>query len=284
MRICHVTRHLLCGRPSVVRLKGAANTVARDYVLPDYTQVKRGFVRPQSETTGRAKGDEQVSRSVSLKSITTQKRVCFSFDCKNLLGNDFHVSSWLQIIRMNNERFSIPEILFHPSDVGIQEMGLSEAIVHCIENLDEGAFVLFAAPLSLKENILCSSRIRSETCGALSVFLSSCRNETTHVPEHLVDWWKLFDTRICGESVRVGNQAFVNQSKCISMHVFPIDSVWSLQAEGRALDGSGRVRCARTHAEKVRGYFRFVATYRAVPFLIFVWVSFTWCSFSISVL
>ena len=42
------------------RLKGKLNTVARDYVLPDYTQVKRGYVRPQEETTGRAHGDEQV--------------------------------------------------------------------------------------------------------------------------------------------------------------------------------------------------------------------------------
>ena len=42
------------------RLKGKLNTVARDYVLPDYTSVKRGYMRPLEETTGRAKGDEQV--------------------------------------------------------------------------------------------------------------------------------------------------------------------------------------------------------------------------------
>ena len=41
---------------------------------------------------------------------------------------------------MNNERFTIPEMLFHPSDVGIQEMGLSEAIVYSIESLDEGKY------------------------------------------------------------------------------------------------------------------------------------------------
>lgn len=34
---------------------------------------------------------------------------------------------------MNNERFSVPELLFHPSDIGIQQMGISEAIVHVIE-------------------------------------------------------------------------------------------------------------------------------------------------------
>jgi actin-related protein 6 len=34
---------------------------------------------------------------------------------------------------MNNERFAVPELLFHPSDIGIQQMGISEAIVHVIE-------------------------------------------------------------------------------------------------------------------------------------------------------
>ena len=32
----------------------------RDYVLPDYTHIKRGYVRPEEETTGRAQGNEQV--------------------------------------------------------------------------------------------------------------------------------------------------------------------------------------------------------------------------------
>lgn len=33
---------------------------------------------------------------------------------------------------MNNERFTIPEILFHPNDIGIPQMGIPEAIVHSI--------------------------------------------------------------------------------------------------------------------------------------------------------
>lgn len=43
------------------RKKGLENTVMRDYILPDYTHIKRGYVRPQEETTGRAQGNEQVS-------------------------------------------------------------------------------------------------------------------------------------------------------------------------------------------------------------------------------
>lgn len=43
-----------------------------------------------------------------------------------------------QILRLTNERFAVPEILFHPSDIGIQEMGIPEAIVDSIQNLPEG--------------------------------------------------------------------------------------------------------------------------------------------------
>ncbi|KAF3855453.1 hypothetical protein F7725_023508 [Dissostichus mawsoni] len=34
------------------------------------------------------------------------------------------------ILRLANERFAVPEMLFHPSDIGIQEMGIPEAIMH----------------------------------------------------------------------------------------------------------------------------------------------------------
>lgn len=33
---------------------------------------------------------------------------------------------------MNNERFAVPELLFHPSDVGVQEMGIAEALIHAV--------------------------------------------------------------------------------------------------------------------------------------------------------
>lgn len=45
---------------------------------------------------------------------------------------------------MNNERFAVPELLFHPSDIGVQQMGISEAIVHVIGNFPpEAQFELY---------------------------------------------------------------------------------------------------------------------------------------------
>lgn len=62
--------------------KPAENPIIKEYVLPDFTAVRRGFLRP----INRDSEDEQ------------------------------------QTLVMNNERFAIPEIFFHPSDIGIQQV------------------------------------------------------------------------------------------------------------------------------------------------------------------
>jgi len=41
---------------------------------------------------------------------------------------------------MNNERFAVPELLFHPYDIGIQEMGIAESVVHVISLTAQGNF------------------------------------------------------------------------------------------------------------------------------------------------
>ncbi|XP_055947312.1 actin-related protein 6-like isoform X2 [Argiope bruennichi] len=84
----------------IAEKRGKENTIVRDYVLPDYTVIKRGYVRPPEETTGKPKENEQ-------------------------------------LVRMNNERFLVPEILFHPGSVHIPEMGIPEAIIYCIETCPE---------------------------------------------------------------------------------------------------------------------------------------------------
>ena len=34
---------------------------------------------------------------------------------------------------MNNERITVPELLFHPSDIGVNQAGLPEAVVQSVE-------------------------------------------------------------------------------------------------------------------------------------------------------
>ncbi|ORX56874.1 actin-related protein 6 [Hesseltinella vesiculosa] len=41
-----------------------------------------------------------------------------------------------QVLVMNNERFMIPEILMHPSDIGMEQAGISETIVQSVQACD----------------------------------------------------------------------------------------------------------------------------------------------------
>lgn len=71
------------------------NPIVKDYVLPDYTTLKRGYLKEP---------DNQSEH---------------------------------QTLRLNNERFAIPEILFNPSDVGIREMGIPECIIDSVKACEE---------------------------------------------------------------------------------------------------------------------------------------------------
>ncbi|OWR43419.1 actin-related protein 6 [Danaus plexippus] len=82
----------------IARKKDSSNTIVKDYVLPDYTTIRRGYLRDV------VRPDEELEQ---------------------------------QTLRMNNERFSIPELLFRPSDVGIPQMGIPEAIVHSVNSCPE---------------------------------------------------------------------------------------------------------------------------------------------------
>lgn len=76
-----------------------------DYILPDFLNRTRGCIR--TEGTTRYRDD--------------------------------------QILQMGNERFTIPEILFHPSDIGIRQAGICEAIVQCLSELEEEVGALMTA-------------------------------------------------------------------------------------------------------------------------------------------
>lgn len=99
--VCYVSQQFYKDM-EIAQQKGEENTVMRDYVLPDFSSIKKGFCKPREEMV---------------------------FSGKYKTGE--------QILRLANERFAVPEMLFHPSDIGIQEMGIPEAIVHSIQAMPE---------------------------------------------------------------------------------------------------------------------------------------------------
>lgn len=76
--------------------KGWASPFYKEFVLPDGVTNLRGFIRHEPKV------DED-----------------FPVDPKNKE----------QVLAVNNERFMVPEILFNPTDIGLNQSGLPETIV-----------------------------------------------------------------------------------------------------------------------------------------------------------
>lgn len=91
-------------------------SVVVDYVLPDYEAVKRGFARPH---------DPKISRK------------------ERALGLDGGPREHL--VTIGNERFTVPELLFTPSDIGMQQEGLTGTILQAVYSLPEGLWQPFLA-------------------------------------------------------------------------------------------------------------------------------------------
>lgn len=85
------------------------NPILREFVLPDGTPGnKDGFVRDP---------------------IDSQSQNGQGNNVNNSHNNNNNNNEDVQVVRMNNERFAVTEILFNPSDIGIRQAGLAEAIM-----------------------------------------------------------------------------------------------------------------------------------------------------------
>jgi len=86
-----------------------SNTIVQEYVLPDLTRERKGHVREENEMS---------------------------------TNNE-------QVLVMNNERFSVPEIIFRPDDLGIDQTGLPGTISLSISSLPSDLQGLFWANIFL---------------------------------------------------------------------------------------------------------------------------------------
>ncbi|KAF2473091.1 Actin/actin-like protein [Lindgomyces ingoldianus] len=83
-------------------------TIVLDYVLPDYEHFSHGYARPHDPTKSRMRRGLQPPQGPRE-----------------------------DLLPLGNERFAVPELLFHPTDIGIQEPGLPETIMQSVAVLPE---------------------------------------------------------------------------------------------------------------------------------------------------
>lgn len=106
--------------------KDKRNTIIREYILPDFSTIKRGYMRnPRTD-------EEKAVTSESVKKNSTTNKTP-----EQALADHEKSVIEQQTIVLNNERIAIPEILFHPSDIGIAQMGIAEAVVECVKSCPE---------------------------------------------------------------------------------------------------------------------------------------------------
>ncbi|TCD68340.1 Actin- protein 6 [Steccherinum ochraceum] len=91
------------------KIDARANPIVQEYILPDFSVPRPGHVRQPGE---------QLQESY-------------------------------QILYMNNERFSVPEVIFRPDDIGMEQSGLAATIAHSISLLPEDLQGMFWAHIGL---------------------------------------------------------------------------------------------------------------------------------------
>jgi actin-related protein 6 len=85
--------------------------IAKDYVLPDYHNLKKGFLR-----------DHDPSLAGKLRKLAAGKAVEASED----------------VLTLRNERFTVPELLFNPMDIGLRQPGLAQIVMQSLSVLPIG--------------------------------------------------------------------------------------------------------------------------------------------------
>lgn len=97
----------------------SADGIVVDYVLPNPNTRKKGFVRTHD----------------ALQSMKQKK---------GMLGGA-SASEAEDVLVLGNERFTVPEILFNPQDVGMQQLGVPEMIMQSLSVLPTGLHPAFLA-------------------------------------------------------------------------------------------------------------------------------------------
>jgi len=108
---------------AITRFKGKKNTLRRDFIMPDYVNHFRGRIRDPNEPTpsdGKAANGEAGASGARDASGAPPKKKA-------------NIASDEQVLKLGNERIAVPELLFSPSDIGIEQAGVAESIVQACD-------------------------------------------------------------------------------------------------------------------------------------------------------
>jgi actin-related protein 6 len=92
--------------------------IAKDYVLPDFHKRTKGEVR-----------DHDPAQAAALKKLQAGKAAGAAED----------------FVTLRNERFTVPELLFNPSDIGMRQSGIAQLVLESLSEIPLGLWPGFLA-------------------------------------------------------------------------------------------------------------------------------------------
>ncbi|KAI1750696.1 actin-domain-containing protein [Xylaria castorea] len=134
--------------------------IAKDYVLPDFHTRSRGIVRDYDPA--------QASRAKRLPVGEASE----------------------DVLTLRNERFTIPELLFNPSDIGMRQPGLPELIMQSLQCLPHGLWPgLFANILVVGGNSLFDGFIQRLEEEVRKLVPDDCTVRVTRPSDPIINTW-----------------------------------------------------------------------------------------------
>ena len=95
------------------------DSIAIDYVLPDYNSHKPGFVRPHNPSAA--------AKHAKMGGLANPEGAIEDY------------------MTLGNERFTVPELVFNPADIGIKQSGLPETVMQSLSGLPPGLWPVMLA-------------------------------------------------------------------------------------------------------------------------------------------
>ncbi|CAG8983678.1 hypothetical protein HYALB_00004110 [Hymenoscyphus albidus] len=137
--------------------------IAKDYVLPDYHNRSKGYVR-----------DHDPSAAGKLKALVAGKSAEAIED----------------ILTLRNERFTVPEIIFTPSDIGMRQSGLGQLVLDSLSALPFGLWPGFLANIVLVGgNANIEGFIQRLEMEIRSLAPSECIVRVSKPPDPIISTW-----------------------------------------------------------------------------------------------
>lgn len=185
--------------------KEKKNSIIRDYVLPDFVTYKRGFVR-----------EDHPGKFKILKISKLYPLLNYFFLLSKHLDKPVNDQ---QIIKLNNERLQTPEILFYPSDVGINQVGISHCIHYCIESLPDEFKPMLYENIVLIGGNACFTGIKERISKDLRSLCDHLFDVEVHLPANPIDDAVEGARYLCKERSDLLSKLFISKSEYSSKGV-----------------------------------------------------------------